>query len=56
MDSRYDGGKRLDTEWLDVAYTPRDFRAMREMGATWKIITDETPEPPGIAPVAIPPG
>ncbi len=56
MDSRYDGGKPLDTPWLDVAYAPRDFRAMREMGATWKIITDQTPEPPGIAPVGIPPG
>ena len=28
--------------------TPRDYRAMREMGATWKILTPDTPQPPGI--------
>ncbi|REK12750.1 MAG: hypothetical protein DWQ37_11005 [Planctomycetota bacterium] len=55
MDSRLAGGKLLDTPQLeDVAYAPRDFRDMREMGCTWKIITDETPEPAGIEPVAIP--
>jgi hypothetical protein len=52
MDARL-AGKPIDTPQLDVAYAPRDFRAMREMGATWKIITDETPEPSGIEPVAI---
>ena len=48
MESRYRGRVPIDTPELDVAYQPRDFRAMREMGATWKIITDETPQPPGI--------
>jgi len=48
MDSRVAGGKLLDTPQLDVAYQPRDFRAMREMGASWKIITEEMPEPPGM--------
>ena len=33
---------------LDGMSTLRDFRAMREMGASWKIITEETPQPPGI--------
>jgi hypothetical protein len=53
MDSRLAGGKLLPTPQLDVAYAPKDFRDMREMGASWKIITDETPEPPGIEPVGV---
>ncbi len=53
MDSRLAGGKSLDTPWLDVTYAPQDFRAMREMGATWKIINDQTPEPPAFEPVGI---
>jgi hypothetical protein len=53
MDSRLAGGKLLDTPQLGVAYAPVDFRAMREMGATWKIITDATREPEGIEPVGI---
>jgi hypothetical protein len=40
--------KPLDTPQLEIAYKPVDFRAMREMGASWKIITEETPEPMGI--------
>ena len=39
----------LATPHLEFGYAPRDFRAMREMGATWKIITDEMPEPEGIS-------
>lgn len=54
MDSRAADGKLLDTPQLDVKYAPQDFRAMREMGATWKIITDQTVEPKGIEPVGIP--
>jgi hypothetical protein len=46
-------GQSLPTPHLEFAYTPRDFRALREMGATWKIITQETPEPTGIKPVGI---
>ncbi len=53
MDSRVAGGQRLETPQLEVVYAPQDYRAMREMGATWKIITDETPEPQGIEPVGI---
>ncbi|MGH7127168.1 MAG: hypothetical protein ACREIV_01275, partial [Planctomycetaceae bacterium] len=43
----------LATPHLEFAYVPRDFRSMREMGATWKIITGQTPEPPGIEPVGL---
>ena len=44
MDSRA-AGKPLETPHLAFGYEPRDFSAMREMGATWKIITEGTPEP-----------
>ena len=48
MESRFQGGRPLDTPHLNVAYAPRDYRAMREMGASWKIITEGIPEPKGI--------
>jgi hypothetical protein len=48
MESRFQGGKALDSPHLAIAYEPVDFRAMREMGATWSILTKGTPEPPGI--------
>lgn len=41
-------GAAVETPHLDLSYAARDFRAMREMGASWKIITEETPEPQGI--------
>jgi len=44
MRSRVQSGKTLTTDHLHIAYEPRDFTAMREMGASWKIITDETPQ------------
>ena len=48
MDSRFQGQKPVTTPYLDVAYQPTDFRAMREMGETWKILTPDTPQPRGI--------
>lgn len=50
MDSRFEQHKRLSTPHLDIAYQPRDFRALREMGESWKIIPEGTPEPVGINP------
>ncbi len=38
----------LATPHLEFGYKPRDFRAMREMGASWKMITKKMPEPVGI--------
>jgi hypothetical protein len=48
MDSRLQQGNELATPHLAIAYQPLDFRAMREMGATWKILTPDTPQPRGI--------
>ncbi len=50
MHSRAEGGRRLRTQHLEFAYTPRDFRAMREMGASWKVL-EGTPETKGITPI-----
>jgi hypothetical protein len=50
MDSRFEGHRPLNTPYLEVTYQPRDYRAMREMGDTWKIITEDMPEPKGINP------
>jgi hypothetical protein len=47
MRSRRDGAA-VTTPDLELAYAAQDFRAMREMGATWKIITDDLPQPRGL--------
>ena len=46
-------GKPIQTPHLHFAYKPRDFTPMREMGASWKIITEDLPEPRGISPHGI---
>ncbi|MCL6501472.1 MAG: hypothetical protein K6T86_02225 [Pirellulales bacterium] len=38
----------VETPHLAVAYPPQDFSAYREMGASWKLLTEDTPEPQGI--------
>lgn len=53
MDSRMAGGTAVDTPQLQFGYRARDYRAMREMGESWQIITEETPEPAGIEPVGV---
>lgn len=50
MQSRRNQGKPVETPHLQFAYKARDFNAMRERGASWKIITEEIPEPKGINP------
>jgi hypothetical protein len=42
-------GYALETPHLDIAYAARDYRAMREMGGSWRILTEETPETVGFA-------
>jgi hypothetical protein len=48
MESRAASSKAIETPHLAIRYKARDFRSMREMGASWKIITEEAPEPKGI--------
>ncbi len=38
-------GKLLETPHLGIAYQAADFRAFRENGASWKLITPETKQP-----------
>jgi hypothetical protein len=35
----------LDTPHLEISYQPRDFLALRETGATWKVLPADLPEP-----------
>jgi hypothetical protein len=50
MDSRFDNHQPVPTDHLNIAYQPRDFKGVREMGDTWKIITEDLPQPAGINP------
>ena len=50
MDSRFEQHRAVPTPHLNVAYQPKDYRAFREMGDSWKIITEDMPEPKGIDP------
>ncbi len=50
MDSNFEHHRTVKTPHLEIAYQPRDYRAMREMGATWKLITEDMPQPKGIDP------
>jgi hypothetical protein len=48
MESRFRGGKPVDTPHLQFSYKPVDFRNLREMGASWQILNESFPEPKGI--------
>jgi len=48
MHARQEKDKRLETPHLEFSYAATDYRNMREMGASWKIITDKVAQPPGI--------
>jgi hypothetical protein len=43
-------GKARKTPHLEFAYAARDFTAMRETGASWKVVTEAAPQPAGIDP------
>lgn len=47
MRARKTSGPLL-TPHLEFSYKPRNFKAMREMGATWKILTEDIPQPKGL--------
>ncbi|MFO1094275.1 MAG: hypothetical protein U0992_13355 [Planctomycetaceae bacterium] len=50
MHSHHEGGVVKETPELEFAYQPMSFLAMREMGASWKILTKDTPKPPRFEP------
>jgi hypothetical protein len=50
MRSYEQGGGKIETPHLEIAYRTNDWRAMRETGATWKIITADVPQPKGFSP------
>jgi hypothetical protein len=52
MRSRARSGERVRTPHLHIAYEPRDFTAMRETGASWRVLPPGSPEPRGINPIA----
>jgi hypothetical protein len=62
VESHANGDRPYETPHLDFKYAPTDFRAMREMGASWKVVTEATPEPTAIdrlgrgVPPSAPPG
>jgi hypothetical protein len=39
----------LDTPHLNVVYSSRDYSALREQGASWRLLTDDTKETQGFA-------
>ena len=47
MRARESKSRILKTPHLEFGYQPKDFQALREMGESWKLITEETPQPPG---------
>ena len=48
VDSHEGKGKAIETPHLGIAYRARDFKAMRENGASWEVITTKTPQPMGV--------
>jgi hypothetical protein len=51
MRSRHQGGALVQTPQLHLAYEARDFSALREDGASWKVMPPGTPETKGISPI-----
>ena len=48
MHSRAQRGAVLKTPQLEFGYPARDFTAMRETGESWKLLTENMPQPRGI--------
>lgn len=51
MESRLLGDQAVATPHLHITYKALDFSAFRERGASWKLITENVPEPTGICPL-----
>ena len=50
MRSHHAGGQPVETPELEFGYQPQDFRAFRETGESWQVVTVETPQPTTFAP------
>ncbi|MFG0333133.1 MAG: twin-arginine translocation signal domain-containing protein [Maioricimonas sp. JB049] len=50
MRSHHEGGVVKQTPHLEFGYEAQDFSAMREMGGSWEVITQDTPRPPRFEP------
>ncbi len=50
MRSYENGGGQVKTPQLEIAYKTTNWRAMRETGATWRIITADVPQPNRFSP------
>lgn len=50
MESNHQQGSAIDTPHLEFAYDPIDFTGMRERGASWEVLTEQTPKPPKFEP------
>lgn len=50
MHSAHANGKPIETPELEFGYRAQDFRAFREMGESWRVVTAETPQPTTFAP------
>jgi len=48
VESHARGDRAYETPHLDISYAAKDFRALREMGGSWKLVTEEIVEPKGI--------
>ncbi|HQR08443.1 MAG TPA: hypothetical protein PLN21_16560 [Gemmatales bacterium] len=48
VESHFHGDKLYRTPHLNISYAAQEFRGFREMGASWKLINENTPEPNGI--------
>jgi len=48
VDSRAAEGKTIATPHLKIAYKAADWSSFRERGESWKILSDDVPEPRGI--------
>jgi hypothetical protein len=44
------GGEPIETPHLQITYQANDWKAMCELGATWDVITADTPQPTEFAP------
>ena len=47
MRARQKQSRIVNIPHLEFGCQVKDFRTMREMGASWKLITEETPQPAG---------